>query len=219
MKAFLVQISSLVCHQFPSKTFNLNELFMPLCSRCTGIYTGFLIALIFQLVLGSRKRDKLPFLGISLLSIFFILLMPIHVLSSRFLPWLDSNHLSFLTGLLFGSSINVLFFPIFNYFFCKNRIYEPAVKNWKKYILLLGILAIIFLIHFIKVSLIFSFIGYASVIGLIAVYLMINTFLSTLIIGWKRRKINFRAVLLLIFLIILLFFGEIMLFTHSPVKF
>lgn len=192
---------------------------MPLCSRCTGIYTGFLIALIFQLVLGSRKRNKLPFLGISLLSIFFILLMPIHALSSQFLSWLYSNHLSFLIGLLFGSSINILFFPIFNYFFYKNRIDEPALKNWKKYILLLGILAIIFLIHFINVSLIFFFIGYASVIGLIAVYLMINTFLSTLIIGWKRRKINFRAVLLLIFLIILLFFGEIMLFTHSPVNF
>jgi len=192
---------------------------MPLCSRCTGIYTGFLIALIFQLVLGSRKRDKLPFLGISILSIFFILLMPIHVLSYRFLPWLDSNHLRFLTGLLFGSSINLLFFPIFNFFFYKKRIDEPAVENWKKYILLLGILAIIFSVHFIKGSLIFFFIGYAAVIGLIAVYLMINTFLSTLIIGWKRRKINFRTVLLLIFLIILLFFGEIMLFTHSPLSF
>lgn len=219
MKALLIQIASLVCHQLPSKAFNLNELTMPLCSRCTGIYVGFLIALIFQLILGSQKRDKFPSLGVSLFNIFFILLMPIQALSSQSLPWLNNNHLRFLTGLLFGGSINILFLPVFNYFFFQRCIDKQTVRDWEKYLFLLVIYAIIFSIHFIDVSFIFYFIGYASVIGLIAVYLMINTFLSTFIIGWKKRKENFRTVLLLIFLVILFFFGEIMLFSHNPVKF
>jgi len=209
---------SLICHQLPSKTFSLNGQLMPLCSRCTGIYTGFLVALIFQLILGGKRKDKFPFLGISLLSIVFILLMPSQVVGSQVISWLDNNHFRFLTGLLFGSSISIFLFPIFSYSLFKKSIDKQAIKNWKEYFLLIVILAIIFLIHFIKISFAFYFLSYASIIGIVVAYIIINSFLSSLIIGWKRKKKNYKLVLSLIFLIILFFFSEIMLFKHNPLK-
>lgn len=210
---------SLICHQLPDKTFSLNGLLMPLCSRCTGIYTGFLIALIFLLILGGKKKDKFPSLGISLISVIFILLMPSQVVGSQVISWLDNNHFRFLTGLLFGSSINIFLFPIFSYSLFERSIDKQAIKNWKEYFLLIVILVMIFSIHFVKISFAFYFLYYASIIGIVVAYIMINSFISSLIICWKRKKKNYKLVLSLVFLIILFFFGEIMLFRLNLLKF
>lgn len=190
---------------------------MPLCSRCTGIYAGFLVGLIYQIILG-KKKSGFPPLSIFLFSIFFILLMAFQVIASPHIYWLGNNQIRFIAGLLCGGSISIFFFPVFNYFFFKESFDKPVVKNWKEYLLLLAVLGIIFLIHFIKILFTFYFLSYASVIGVIAIYLMMNTFLASVILGWKRKKKDCKLIISLILLVILLFFGEIMLFKHNPLK-
>jgi len=187
---------------------------MALCSRCTGIYTGFLIALIFQLILGGKRKDKFPFLGISLINLIIIIIMPAQVIGAQFISWLDNNHFRLLTGLLFGSSINIFLFPIFNYSLFKKSIAKQAIKGWKEYLSLKVILTIIFLINFINISFAFYFLYYASILGIVVAYIMINSFISSLIIGWKIKKKNYKLILSFIFLIILFFFSEIMLFKY-----
>ena len=44
----LEYIGSLVCHQAPYRTIQIGGKFLPLCSRCTGIYLGFLLGILYQ---------------------------------------------------------------------------------------------------------------------------------------------------------------------------
>ena len=204
---------NLICHQLPSKTLSLNGQFMPLCSRCTGIYTGLLIALVFQTISG-RKKHGFPPISISLASILFILSMAIQVVGSHFASWLEDNHVRFVTGLLCGSSVGIILFPLFNYFFFKETLDKPVIRSWTQYFSLVTLLVIVFVIHFSKNLFVFHFLSYTSVIGVIVTYFMVNIFLSTLILAWKRRKKTFKTVFGLVLLVICLFSIEVLLLKY-----
>jgi uncharacterized membrane protein len=65
-------IGSSLCHQIPSHSPVLNGVQFPLCSRCTGLYLGSLIGLVYALFAGRKAGiPKRPYL-ILLLAIFVI---------------------------------------------------------------------------------------------------------------------------------------------------
>ncbi|MDR2545468.1 MAG: DUF2085 domain-containing protein [Methanobrevibacter sp.] len=41
--------ADLICHRKPDRSFYLNSHKFPICARCTGLVTGFLISLILEL--------------------------------------------------------------------------------------------------------------------------------------------------------------------------
>jgi len=54
---FIRFVGSGACHQNPQLSFFDGSLYMPVCSRCTGIYIGFIFSIIAILVL-ERKVKK-----------------------------------------------------------------------------------------------------------------------------------------------------------------
>lgn len=65
-------IGSSLCHQIPSHSPILNGVQFPLCARCTGLYLGSLIGLVYALFAGKKAGiPKRPYL-IFLLAIFVI---------------------------------------------------------------------------------------------------------------------------------------------------
>ncbi|MBI5460143.1 DUF2085 domain-containing protein [Methanobacterium sp.] len=39
-----------ICHCIPERTFNIKGYYFPVCSRCTGIYTGAILFFIYSLL-------------------------------------------------------------------------------------------------------------------------------------------------------------------------
>src|SRR5713101_8023348 len=59
--AFVVyRCGSLLCHQVPERSFHLWATQMPVCARCTGIYSGGALAALATAVVGRRGRLPVP---------------------------------------------------------------------------------------------------------------------------------------------------------------
>ena len=56
----LERIGSAVCHQMAERSFLFDGMQMPLCARCTGIYTGVFFAFCF-FFLKKRMNNRKPF--------------------------------------------------------------------------------------------------------------------------------------------------------------
>ena len=83
-KAFT--IGSSVCHQIPSHSFKAFGIQFPLCARCSGLYLGSFIGLVYYFTQG--KKSAIPKKGFVFLLIFF------------FLAWAGDGVNSFITAFL-----------------------------------------------------------------------------------------------------------------------
>jgi uncharacterized membrane protein len=65
-----------VCHRIDLRSFHLGERQTPLCARCSGMYLGAMLGLIFQGFVGRRRTGTPPWkiiIPTSLLAIAFII--------------------------------------------------------------------------------------------------------------------------------------------------
>ena len=46
-----------VCHRIDLRSFQLGDRQMPLCARCTGMYLGAMLGLVYQGILGKRRAE------------------------------------------------------------------------------------------------------------------------------------------------------------------
>jgi uncharacterized membrane protein len=51
---------SFVCHQLPERSFHLDDHQFAVCSRCTGLYSGFALATLFYPLTRSLTRTDTP---------------------------------------------------------------------------------------------------------------------------------------------------------------
>jgi uncharacterized membrane protein len=91
---------SFVCHQIPERSFHLADHKLAVCSRCTGLYSGFALAALVYPLVRSLKRTDTP-------RIFWLILaaMPLAIdFSLGYFNIWHNNHLSrFMTGGLLSS--------------------------------------------------------------------------------------------------------------------
>jgi uncharacterized membrane protein len=64
VSTFIYFFYSLICHQIPERSFQISGYPLAVCSRCTGIYVGFLSGLIFIPFLKRRNKYFFPPVGI-----------------------------------------------------------------------------------------------------------------------------------------------------------
>jgi uncharacterized membrane protein len=92
---------SFICHQIPERSFHLAGYKFAVCSRCTGIYSGFALAALSYPLVRSLKERETP----SLIWL-FLAVVPLAIDWSLgyFSIW-QNNHVSrFSTGALFGAA-------------------------------------------------------------------------------------------------------------------
>jgi len=56
----IYQSLSAICHQMPERSFHLGGLPLGVCSRCTGIYAGFVTGLLLYPLARSLRNDRMP---------------------------------------------------------------------------------------------------------------------------------------------------------------
>lgn len=107
---FIYRAFSFLCHQMPERSFHLEGQKLGVCSRCTGIYSGFAISVLFYPIVRSLKSPDSP-ARIWLL----VACVPIAVdfALGFFHIWENTHFSRFVTGAIFGAACALYVVPGF----------------------------------------------------------------------------------------------------------
>jgi uncharacterized membrane protein len=126
-----------ICHRIPSRSFFIGDRPIPLCARCSGMYLGALLGLLYQVRLG--KRGRMPALKMYAVFGLFLLAFAIDGVNSymRFFPQAPSlyepqNLLRLVTGTGLGLGIAAVLLPTFNQSVWAVLIPQPALSSWRQ---------------------------------------------------------------------------------------
>jgi uncharacterized membrane protein len=103
------------CHQIPARSFESGGLVFSACARDTGIYLGFVCALLAAFIIyarSERKPAELPPMPYLIALALFILPMAFDGLSSYLGLRPTTNTLRYITGFLVGTAIGSIVAPL-----------------------------------------------------------------------------------------------------------
>jgi len=191
-------IGSLVCHQIPERTIHIDGMSLPFCARDTGIYLGVFIALVYCIVRGKLKSDKIPSIRISVLLALLTVPMMIDAVSSYFSIRQTDNTIRLLTGSFFGMPIVLFLIPAANYkVYGKNKL--RIIDSYFDLIVisLINILVCITILRFD--ILVWWIVSTASITGLIFLITRLGyTIIKLLNIGNQKVRIIYALALTII---------------------
>ncbi|MCL2024780.1 MAG: DUF2085 domain-containing protein [Coriobacteriia bacterium] len=121
MERLSLIVGTFLCHQLPERSFAFGGVQFPVCARCTGMYTGLILALIILFVLyrGAQRCGwpSLPYLTFAVIAVIAIVLD----WTTTFLGLRSgSNELRLLTGTMLGVALS---YPIYT------MLVDSLVKN------------------------------------------------------------------------------------------
>lgn len=185
----LETIGYAVCHQIEERCLVFGEQVMPLCARCTGVYLGFIVSVIALILLaGEKKRGvKLPATPYLVILLAFMLIMAFDVFAQSRGLYLRNNQLSLFTGLLMGLSLANLILPVFNFTFWQRNDTIPLLDG-RRFAWLLGIMVLVFFGTIYLGLLLYWPLAAASIMGLIALYLSINSLVYMIV--FKKENLG-----------------------------
>jgi uncharacterized membrane protein len=124
-----------VCTQDLAHTLSLEGHFLPLCSRCTGMYLGTFIALAW--LLKGKRAMNFPSTGkwVVLLLLFLLFVVDginstVAVLVPKFLLYPPTNTLRLFSGLGMGVVIANVILPLWNQTFWAQGSPESCLASW-----------------------------------------------------------------------------------------
>lgn len=98
--ASIYKVFSFVCHQIPERSFHLAGHKFAVCSRCTGLYSGFALAVLIYPIVRSLREAETP-------SIVWLFLATVPLVIDfslgYFSIWQNTHASRFATGALLGS--------------------------------------------------------------------------------------------------------------------
>lgn len=108
---FLKHVYSFVCHQVDYKTFRVNDIHFLVCVRCTGIYSGALMASLVFIFYNVNLDLNSKFLFFAAVP----MILDIIFYSIRFYDY--SAPIAFSTGIIFGSTAIVYILIVLQKYF------------------------------------------------------------------------------------------------------
>lgn len=137
-----------VCHRIDERSFHIGERQVALCARCTGMYLGAMLGIVFQLFLGKR-RSEWPRLPIMLVLGVFVILFAVdggnsaaRLYLGRDLLYAPHNTLRMITGTGMGIFLSVLLLPTFHQTVWTRYNHKPYFLSWKPFGLLVGLASV-----------------------------------------------------------------------------
>lgn len=191
-----------VCHRIDLRSFHLGDRQLPLCARCTGMYTGAMLALGYQAARGRRRagmpnRKVLAALG------FLALAFAVDGINSYLhlfpgLPGLyePQNWLRLLTGTGMGMAAASILYPAFNQSVWADWDPQPAFENFRS---LLGLLALGGLLDLLILSenpLALYPLALISATGVLVLLTMVYTMTWLLVLRKENRFLSLRQLAL-----------------------
>lgn len=178
---FISSIGFSVCHQIPQRTFLFGKIYMPVCSRCSGMYIGFLISIIFLFLVFRKRESDLPPVYIIIISIAFILSTIIDGGLSYFRVYSTNNTIRLITGYLFGAGIAIMVYPVFIYQFYKSSQKKKIFHDFKHFIYFMLISLFFMLILLSSLPVLGNFFYYLNGVAVVFAFYFTNLTLILLI--------------------------------------
>ena len=188
----LMAVGSAVCHQDSTHSFLVNGQQMPLCARCTGMYLGALLSLVFhfrQGKLGSLPPRKV-LIPLGLLFLAFALDGLNSSAASLGLGWKlyeTTNLARLITGTGAGIVIGAVLAPIFYQTAWADWIKKSSLPDSKALLVLLAAAAMIILVVYAGPQVLRYPAAVLSILGVLVVLCLAYTTLALIIL--KRENI------------------------------
>jgi uncharacterized membrane protein len=119
-------------HWMPEKAIWMGGHTLLWDARCSGIYIGFGIGILYHLLFGRKAKHLPPLTIILTMSLLFMpLFLDVMTISNGFRQ--PSNDTRFLTGLLFGQVLSAYLYPAFITLTVATGLETSAIDRWYKF--------------------------------------------------------------------------------------
>lgn len=181
-----------VCHRIGERSFHIAGRPLSLCARCTGMYLGAVVGLIYQSLLG-RRRTAWPRTGIMLVLGLFLAAFAMDGVNSGAILYLGdpllyapSNALRLITGTGMGLAMSIVLLPVFNQTVWQRYSPRTAIETWGQFLGLLGISVAVILLVLTGNPIILYPASLVSAAGVMVILTMVYT--MTLLMLFKKEN-------------------------------
>jgi uncharacterized membrane protein len=160
-------IGGSLCHQQPGRSFGARGFYMPVCSRCAGIYLGFLLSLVFIVVLERAVKGEFPSVKMTVTAVGVFLVMGGEAALSTFRIIESFAVVRFITGFMTGWFMLYLLFPLKNSVMLKRyrkQCYLDKKGRFTAWIVIAVLLMVLFIFTYQKALLLWSIL---AIIGML----------------------------------------------------
>lgn len=189
-----------VCHQIAARSLHFHDQQAPLCMRCTGMYLGAVLGIIFQLVQG--KLGKYPPLKTILVMALFVLAFVLDGVNSyiHFFPsapglYASSNTLRLLTGMGMGLAISAAIAPAFHQTMWEIWDERSGLDSWKQLGLLILLAAGLALLVLTESTWVVLPAALISTLGVYALLTLIYSMVWAMILDKQNAYTAYRQLL------------------------
>lgn len=210
-KTLMDLVGSSVCHQLDSRSLAFGDIITPVCSRCAGIYIGFMAAAVILFIMFRRKQNDLPPLYILIILSIFFLSTIIDGLASYSGLYATNNIIRFSTGFLCGAVIMAILYPVFNFQYYRESSKERIFKKPVTFIVFAAILILFIVFTLFRFDFLGSFYYYLSGISVIFTFFFVSLVMIFLIppFAQQAEKLFSRHLILPVAFALILTFVEI----------
>jgi uncharacterized membrane protein len=187
-----------VCHRIDLRSLHLGDRQLPLCARCSGMYLGALLALIYYQI-GRPRAGLFPPRVVIYIFVMFVLMWAVDGFNSfiHLLPfgprlYTPSNTLRLITGFLMGIPLATMVYPLFNQTMWRDWKPVPVLKTVADLVVLLLLTAIFVILILSENVLILYPLALLSSLGVIALLAGIYATLTVTVLRWENQAAAWR---------------------------
>ncbi|MCB9438119.1 MAG: DUF2085 domain-containing protein [Anaerolineales bacterium] len=188
-----------ICHRIPDRSFTTyDSRQLPLCARCTGIYTGVMTGFLLINLTGYGRASRLPSWRMGLVFVGFLAFFGIDGLNSYFhlFPNFEgglyepNNTLRLISGALIGLTMIHLLLPLFNMTVWRYLDERRALPNFRMLGVQLVTLALVVAAMLTGNPFVLLVTGLLSAFGVLMVLTMVNAVMFMTFIRRDRTYTN-----------------------------
>ena len=201
-----------VCHRINKRSFHIGSIQLPLCARCTGMYLGAMVGLIYQAI-RNQKYSRIPHWSVLIPLALFVVafgvdgsnsyLYLIKQLQPGALPkipnlYIPNNPLRLLTGSGMGLGIAGLLSPAFNSTVWSDPVEKRTLPNLMSFGFLFAIMLILDLLVLTENPVVLVLVAIISTAGVLVLLTMVYCMVWVLVMGQDNQFTSLRQLWLAI---------------------
>jgi len=188
--SFLYNIGTAVCHQINERTFHFDGHALMVCARDTGTYTGFIISLLYWIVINKKIKGGMPPPYGLLTASLFIGTLVLDGGTSYLHIRETNNQIRLLTGLLAGSGASILIGPCVFSLLYRYSSDEIFTKNKRVFFIWIIMIILLFFIIRTEYGPLYYILTICITSGIITMFVMVNSVLLYLVRPWNKKTIK-----------------------------
>ncbi len=187
-----------VCHRIDLRSYHIGERPLPLCARCTGMYLGAIVGLVFQSIVGKRCSGTPPKRIIGVLVVIALLFAMDGINSYLTLfpgfPHLYTPHntLRLISGTGMGLVIAAMLYPAFHQTIWQEVCGKAALKNLPQLFSLIAVAAMVDVLVLTQNPLFLYPLALLSAAGVLMLLTMIYTMLWIIVLRRENQYTSWR---------------------------